>query len=255
MRYTPSADLKKSHGKESGLPDGEITWGPWTTFGVGFAAYLAPQLIVGSFVAVYAAINNKDIDSLLGEAPNVWLNFLVSLAISLVGAWMIFEFIRRRNVSFQKIGIRKTKIEDVLLSIPGYVVYFLCLVVAFQVITTLLPGLDLDEEQVTGFEPGGTPETILAFFALVIVAPLFEEFLFRGFIFQSLAKRWGFWAASLSASALFALAHGQMNVAIDTFILGTIAAWLVWHTKSLWPAIMLHGIKNMVAFVILYVIK
>ncbi|MGZ8594023.1 MAG: CPBP family intramembrane glutamic endopeptidase, partial [Actinomycetota bacterium] len=41
----------------------------------------------------------------------------------------------------------------------------------------------------------------------IVVAPITEEFFFRGMLFRSVRDRWGFWAGALSSSLLFGLAH------------------------------------------------
>jgi hypothetical protein len=41
----------------------------------------------------------------------------------------------------------------------------------------------------------------------LVVAPVTEEFFFRGMLFRSVRDRWGFWAGAVSSSLLFGLAH------------------------------------------------
>ena len=41
----------------------------------------------------------------------------------------------------------------------------------------------------------------------IVVAPITEEFFFRGMLFRSVRDRWGFWVGAVSSSLLFGLVH------------------------------------------------
>jgi hypothetical protein len=71
---------------------------------------------------------------------------------------------------------------------------------------------------------------------------------------RGLAGRFGWTAAAVVSSLLFGLVHGQLNVAIDTAIMGWFSAQLVITTKSIWPSIALHALKNSIAFVLVYLV-
>ena len=97
-------------------------------------------------------------------------------------------------------------------------------------------------------------ERIFAFALFVIVAPFAEEAIMRGFLFGKLRQsKMPFWPAAIVVSLLFAVAHGQWNVGVDTFILSMVACWLREVTKTIWPGVVIHMIKNFVAFMVLFV--
>jgi abortive infection protein len=88
-----------------------------------------------------------------------------------------------------------------------------------------------------------------------VLTPLFEELIFRGFLYGKLRIRavpW--WLSAVVVSALFGLAHMQWNVAIDVFCLSMVACALREVTGSIWAGTLLHIIKNMIAFIIKFVI-
>lgn len=68
-----------------------------------------------------------------------------------------------------------------------------------------------------------------------------------------LAKKSVFLAAAIFTSGTFGLVHGQWNVAIDTFVLSMVMIFLYEKTKNLWACVFLHGLKNLVAFLALFV--
>ncbi len=230
-----------------------VPWGIGASIGMGLLAYLLPQFIIGFVIAGVATFQEKSIDQVLGD-ENLLLNFAITVTIAAIGGWLIYRFVKKRD-GLRFLGLGKTKTVDVLLGFPAYVVYFILLVITFQLVAGFAPQVDLDQDQVVGYENASGVGVALAFVSLVIIAPFFEEMLFRGFTFRGIADKAGFWPAAVGTSLLFGLAHGQANVAIDTFILGMVACYLVWNTKSTWPAIMLHSIKNFIAFIFLFYIS
>jgi len=91
----------------------------------------------------------------------------------------------------------------------------------------------------------------------VLLAPLVEEFLFRGVLFTGMARSWGVWPAGIIVTVLFALLH-LADIAGYWPALGVVAlvgaAMLIVRirTGSLWPAIAMHAGYNGVQVVVLY---
>jgi membrane protease YdiL (CAAX protease family) len=80
--------------------------------------------------------------------------------------------------------------------------------------------------------------------ALVLVAPLTEELLFRGLILRGLDRRYGATAAVLVSSAFFAFAHGNWIQAPPAFIAGLYLGWLYRATGTLWWPMAAHALYN-----------
>ncbi len=89
----------------------------------------------------------------------------------------------------------------------------------------------------------------LALFILVavVMAPVFEEIVFRGFLFRGFANSWGWWWGALVSSTIFGLAHLHLDVFVPLAGLGFALAWIYRRTGSLWPCIVLHALFNTVA--------
>jgi membrane protease YdiL (CAAX protease family) len=77
-----------------------------------------------------------------------------------------------------------------------------------------------------------------------VFAPLVEEIFFRGFLFQGFRERYGWQAAMLLSSAIFAAAHLDLVALIPTFILGNVLAYVYHRSNSVWPGIFLHFLVN-----------
>lgn len=77
----------------------------------------------------------------------------------------------------------------------------------------------------------------------VIVAPLVEEVLFRGFLLHRWALRWGTGTGVVLSSILFALGHVEL---LGHFLFGVAMCALYLRTRSLWVPIAAHSLNNLV---------
>jgi len=88
-------------------------------------------------------------------------------------------------------------------------------------------------------------DLMLLFFFAVFVAPIFEEALFRGFIFRRLRERFSTWGAAWLSGALFAFAHMDPGKFIPLMVLGYVFARLYETTGTLLTSMLLHSMWNM----------
>lgn len=92
--------------------------------------------------------------------------------------------------------------------------------------------------------------TLLLLFAILIAAPIFEECLFRGFLFSGVQNsHLGTGAAIVISSAFWAMIHTQYGSfeLITIFILGVILAVSRIASGSLYVPIILHASNNLFA--------
>jgi uncharacterized protein len=84
-----------------------------------------------------------------------------------------------------------------------------------------------------------------------VIAPVCEEFLFRGFIFGALRTWRGPWLAAVLTGILFGAVHAGSAPAADLVplgVLGLLLCVLYERTGSLYPCIGLHALNNSIAF-------
>lgn len=179
------------------------------------------------------------------------LVYLVTLGLVIGLPWVV----KQRRVTPQDFGLdRLPSWTDIWMAPAGLVVYLVISAGLIFLATLLLPSFDVGQVQNTGFGPlNQRYEYILAFFTLVVIAPVAEEILFRGYLFGKLKKFVPIWIAILITSLLFGVIHGNWNVAIDTFSLSVVLCLLRLSTGSLWAPILLHMTKNGIAFYILFI--
>ena len=99
--------------------------------------------------------------------------------------------------------------------------------------------------------PADPVSSAVLFVLAVVVAPVTEELLFRGWIYTGLRFHWGLWPALLTTSALFAGAHYENThlYALAVFPIGLALGFIRERTGSVKASILFHALNNFVAFV------
>jgi membrane protease YdiL (CAAX protease family) len=96
---------------------------------------------------------------------------------------------------------------------------------------------------------------ILGLISVIIVAPIAEEFLFRGFLFSQLKRtHLGGWGAVTLSSFLWTIIHFQYEplILLALFIFGIFLGYIRMAYNSLSLPIILHAINNTIAFGMAY---
>ena len=93
------------------------------------------------------------------------------------------------------------------------------------------------------------------FLLAVVLAPLFEEILFRGILLPALAKRFGATASVVAVSVLFAGIHGHVPSLVPLFVLSAALCLAYIRTGSLATNIAMHAVFNGVTVTLLFVIR
>ncbi len=81
----------------------------------------------------------------------------------------------------------------------------------------------------------------------IVVAPIFEEYIFRGLVYRGLRRSYGPLLSILGSAALFAIVHPPISV-IPVFVLGLAAGWSFERSRHLIAPIAAHMIYNVFVF-------
>lgn len=174
---------------------------------------------------------------------------------------------------------------DIGLAPVGLIVYAL-LASAFVAIFSIFPWFNAAETQDVGFNAVYlTSDRIFAFISLVIVAPIAEELIFRGYLYRKIKNIFfkkdlqnlpesvtqqtqqkskshkkrnhrelvAIAIATLLTSLAFGVMHGQWNVGVNVFAMSIVLCVMREITGSIYSGILLHMLKNAIAFYLLYV--
>jgi membrane protease YdiL (CAAX protease family) len=124
--------------------------------------------------------------------------------------------------------------------------------VAALVPTSLLAGLSerlnpVDQEwlrQLLADLPNTTIETVLAYVAVGLAAPLAEELVFRGIVYRLARGLWGAVAAAVISALCFGLVHFEPWYFFGLVAVGLVFAFVYETTRSLFACWFAHGVHN-----------
>ncbi len=237
--------LSKFKGRRAWLA---IVLPAWVLFGFLLADALVAVLVRG-LVAIGVPLQLLN--------PNI-LDALASLLVYALAILLVIGLpwkLRKYRTTRADLGLEsQPSMLDFLWAPAGFVVYLLISAVLMAIATHFLTFVNLNQVQDTGFSGLSQPyEYILAFCMLIVIAPVAEEILFRGYLLGKLRKHVPTWVAVLLTSALFGLVHFNWSVSIDVFGLSIVLCLLRIKTNRLWPGIFLHMIKNALAFYLLFI--
>lgn len=88
-------------------------------------------------------------------------------------------------------------------------------------------------------------QSMIGILGIVVFAPLIEEILFRGMIFNRLRQDMNVIIAAVIQAIIFGIMHGNMLQFIYTFALGLVMAYIYVKTDSLWMSILVHMTYNL----------
>ena len=95
---------------------------------------------------------------------------------------------------------------------------------------------------------------ILGVITTILIAPILEEFIFRGFLFSQLRITLGNWGAISLSSLAWTSLHFQyeLKILFILFVLGLFLGFLRWKSNSLFLVMALHAVNNLVALIMAY---
>jgi len=185
------------------------------------------------------------------DMSNPGLQELVGSTTAVVTVAVLAIAVKRRHRSVRDyFALYAAPWRDLLLGLAA----LLIVEVVFE-ITQLLFGIDsgsgaqaveYGEAKLAGMLPA-------LWFGTVIVAPVTEELIFRGFLHRGwAASRLGVTSTILLTSALWAAVHQQYTAygMFDTFVFGLVLGWIRQRSASTTPGIILHALNNLVAMVL-----
>lgn len=106
-------------------------------------------------------------------------------------------------------------------------------------------GVDAVQDSVKLLQTATDPTVlILMAVAAVLVAPVCEELVFRGYLYPVMKKFAGPWVAAICSGLIFAAAHGSLAALLPLFIFGIVLAVLYEKTGSIWAPMAVHFCFN-----------
>jgi len=216
-------------------------------------------LIVFLTVEVVVSLAYLGVHTLLvGSIDESIATVIVSVAVyglALLAILGLPWLIGKRRTTLADLGLQRLPTWlDIVWAVAGVVGYVILTAIITGISFFVLPFVDPNQAQDTGFPSVlNSFEYILAFICLVVLAPIAEETLFRGYLFGKLKKHISVWLSVVLTSLLFGFVHFQWNVSIDVFALSLVLCFLRVSTDSIWASVLVHMAKNGLAFYLLFI--
>jgi hypothetical protein len=229
----------------------------------GLVLYLVPPIVASIvlFIGISIFTNftaNQANDWVQGStfAQFLYVGFTEALVILL-----LIKIMQWTKETWASIAVKRPQVNHLWYTLLGFGVYYLIYIVTASVVSQFVH-LDFEQKQEIGFDTFVSgPSLILAFLSLVVLPPLVEEILFRGYLYTRFKRALPTVTAAVMVSLLFAAAHLQFGsgnkllwvAALDTFILSLVLVRVREQTGTIWAGVGIHALKNFVAFLSLFI--
>lgn len=216
------------------------------------------QVVLGIIclvLAVNIAVILTDLPEIFAESPRrsliTLLLFIIQEAIFLIPLY--FWIIKKYKLKAKDIGFRKLKVPEAI----KWILKAFGLVILFNIVLTLvlvrlgqpLPGFSPQESHIPLFGESAL-DLGIAVLVLIVIAPVIEELLFRGFLLQTFLSVTNPAIASTATALIFSVIHLEFQSIWIMFVISLILNWIFMKSRSLWPAIGFHMINNSLAFLL-----
>lgn len=223
------------------------------------AQILASLLLIGIeyIVPGFAGLNPAVLSTMAAA-----LSYGLALAIAIGVPFYLYK----RPTSLKTLGIQRLMSwPDIGFGLLAFIPYAILTAVVVWVFTDIFNIIDPKQSQALPFQNLVMQyEYIVAFITLVVIAPIAEELLFRGYFLGKVSARTNKWISVLVTAIIFGLMHVpgftadggfqlQWGAAADTFSLGLVLGALRVFTGSIWAGVLLHMIKNAIAYYVLFI--
>ena len=208
-------------------------------------------LIVQGIAGVVAAALES---SAPGIAENADFNaaFMIAFQVANAGFIVLFSYVKKRKFSFAYIREKGTDngLNAMCFIVP--VVGAVLLMAAMYLPTVWFGYLNAVigiPEDAGSISTDTASSVVMLVIASVFLAPLFEETIYRGVLFNGLRENGSPVKAVMLSSLAFMLMHMSPLQVVFQFALGVTAAYLALNSGRLLPSVLLHATANALALV------
>ena len=172
------------------------------------------------------------------------------ISFSIICTFLIISiFIINLKIEFSSFGLLKIKISYFLWIPAIYIlvlILFALILPIWELVLTKFLGIEIKPQEIL-LELNNIDKPLhltLFIFTSVIIAPIYEELLFRGIILPKLLNRFGHIKSIMISSIIFSILHFHFPALLPLFILSVVLSYLYLITGSLWSSIFLHALFN-----------
>lgn len=143
---------------------------------------------------------------------------------------------------------------DIGMGVIGFILSMIAALIVTAIAAAIFPWIDMEQAQEVGYDNiSGFKDMMMAFLALVVIAPVAEEIVFRGWLYSKLRRHTWAIPAILLTSVAFGAAHGQWNVGITVGVMSVFMCLIREMTGTVYGGMIVHMLKNGLAFYMLFI--
>lgn len=207
--------------------------------------YLLTSVVAGAFIGIFGitVLQIKDYSKFLDD--NILIMNIISQIIALIIFITAFKK-RKKYIPKEKITMKKDPQKTII--------YILA-----AVSTAILSGFAaIAIEKFVKVPDGGintisemiySGAAILSVITVVILAPILEEIIFRGIIFNKLNSKMNTTAAIIISALVFGIFHMNIVQGLNAFVIGIVLAFIYAKTHNLYTCISIHFINNLLSVI------
>ena len=219
-------------------------WPAWYSAAAFLSALVVTALVVAIAAAVFAALGG-DTD---GPTPGLTLFGTLVQDAAFIASGLAFASLKTRPRLWH-FGLRRAPLWRTIGWTVVAIVAFYAVAAAYTALAEPTGEQTVVED--LGADRGGL--LLLGGVVLVVgVAPVVEEFFFRGFFYGALRTRYGVWLAALLNGLLFGAIHysgpDTLSILPPLAFLGIAFCLLYERTGTLYAPIAFHALNNTIAF-------
>ena len=228
--------------EESAVSGDTRSWGFFATFVLGAIAFLAGQLAGMAALVGWYDFDLRNVPVLSQHGGAIILFIFVSAPVQVAILALAAGY--KGNIA-DYLGYKLPRRGEVVLSLA-----ILAAMIAVGNAMSWLAGRNIvDRFQTDIYQAANSVDQLpLLLAAVVILIPIGEETLFRGFLIRGwLRSRRSAWPVILVTAALFAIIHVQYDwfLIVQVFAFGVLFGWARWATGSTLLTMMLHAVVNL----------
>ena len=226
------------------LPSGEVKpWGRWSTFGLGLIALLIGQMAALVALTWHYGASLAQLPDFSGSGVAVSIVILISTPVQV--ALLVLMAQQTGDNAAHYLGFVPPRRSDIVVAVVS--------VIAFIVLGNTVSWL-IGQNIVTPFQSdiyrtaaaaGWLP---VLWLVVVVVTPIGEETLFRGFLFRGwLREPRDAWPVIGISALLFAAVHVQYDylVIAQVFVFGMLLGFFRWASGSTILTMLMHALVNL----------
>jgi membrane protease YdiL (CAAX protease family) len=216
--------------------------GRLATFGLAFFALLTGQMAALVALTWWFGRGLAQLPNFTGDGAAVALVIFVSTPVEV---FLLALFAQRKGASAAAyLGLIWPRRAEVVFGLTALV----AVIVVGNLVSWLLGRPIVTPFQVDIYRTSSAAGWLLwLWLAVVVVTPIGEEILFRGFLFRGwLRAPRDVWPVIIGTSLLWAIIHVQYDwyVISQVFVFGLLLGWMRWVTGSTLLTILMHALIN-----------